>query len=74
LHSGYNDLEAKKAKGLSERRRSAADESTEFDNYFNVNHQSFAPSAASSGPKTLRGGQWNTDIGGNALNGFSNGF
>lgn len=73
-HSGYNDPGIRKAKGLPERRRSAADESTEFDNYFNVNHQSFAPPAASSGPKTLRGGQWNTDIGGNSLNGFSNGF
>jgi hypothetical protein len=73
-HSGYNDNVVRKAKGLPEKRRSAADESTEFDNYFNVNHQSFAPSAASSGPKTLRGGQWNTDIEGNSLNGFSNGF
>lgn len=73
-HSGYTDPGIRKAKGLPEKRRSAADESTEFDNYFNVNHQSFAPSAASSGPKTLRGGQWNTDIGGNDLNGFSNGF
>uniref|UniRef100_A0A6C0I0W0 Uncharacterized protein n=1 Tax=viral metagenome TaxID=1070528 RepID=A0A6C0I0W0_9ZZZZ len=73
-HSGYTEPEARKAKGLPEKRRSAQNESTEFDNYFNVNHQSFAPSAASSGPKTLRGGQWNTDIEGNGLNGFSNGF
>lgn len=73
-NNGYNDPGVRKTKSLSERRRSAQNEPTELDNIFNVNYQTFAPSNASSGPKTLRGGQWNTDISSNQINDYSSGF
>jgi hypothetical protein len=66
--NSYNEPGVRKTRALSEKRRSAQNEPTEFDNYFNVNHQTFAPSAGTSGPKTLRGGAWNTDISSNSLN------
>jgi hypothetical protein len=72
--NSYNEPGVRKTRGLSEKRRSAQNEPTEFDNHFNVNHQTFAPSAGTSGPKTLRGGAWNTDIGGNSINDYSSGF
>lgn len=60
-NNGYNEMDFGKNQGLSNR-RSARNDPVILDNQFNENYQSFAPSTAGSGPKTLRGGAWNTDI------------
>lgn len=60
-NEGYNEIGIGKQQGLSNR-RSAQNEPVVLDNQFNENYQSFAPSIGGAGPKTLRGGAWNTDM------------